>query len=205
MQRVVAWLFFTGLFVSTSFASADLDAYHLAQTAMGSQSKDHLLSIYGKGSGDGIKVWFLTFYDETAKHGARVVVIEDGKIDRVHPADSDGHYDDALHFNPETFHVRVEKAIATAEAYAAKQEIKYTKTNVLLRRPEAGKAPRWEVTLMEHNTPRGIVYTNSLDGAFSQFQLPPKRKGFFQSVGDTFLGIGGDLEEFFTGERTVDR
>ena len=29
--------------------------------------------------------------------------------------------------------------------------------------------------------------------------------GFGDDVKSTFLGIGGDLQEFFTGERTVDK
>ncbi|MEZ5405662.1 MAG: hypothetical protein R3F23_05630 [Verrucomicrobiia bacterium] len=39
----------------------------------------------------------------------------------------------------------------------------------------------------------------------SKKQVPKKKQGFGKSVERTFLGIGGDLEEFFTGERTVDK
>lgn len=33
----------------------------------------------------------------------------------------------------------------------------------------------------------------------------PKQKEFGEGVKDTFLHVGGELQEFFTGDRTVDQ
>jgi hypothetical protein len=78
---------------------------------------------------------------------------------------------------------------------------------------------RWRVQLMDGPTNRGFVFVNTADGTFAMYAPPgsvPAGSGTgggvigdanraANDVKDTFLGIGGDLQEFFTGERTVDQ
>jgi hypothetical protein len=73
------------------------------------------------------------------------------------------------------------------------------------------------VGLVHDGKKLGYVMVNALDDTVADYTPPTTdkngsasssdddSKGFFNKVQKTFLGIGGDLQEFFTGERTVDK
>ncbi len=93
----------------------------------------------------------------------------------------------------------------------------------LLRRNTTEGSLRWRVELLNGAANKGFVFTNAGNGSFALYS-PAGSAGTSHNVstgsdsgvvGDakhlgndvkhTFLGIGGDLQEFFTGERTVDQ
>lgn len=197
-------------FIGWSFSSPESSVYEKAKSVIDEPYRTHVLSMYGKGSTSDVETWYVSFYDPTAASKAKVVVVTKGKIERVYPSECKTSCDDNKSFDPTLNKISVEKAFQAAKLYAEKNQISYDKTRVLLHRPEIGKAPVWRTELYSAGVSRGFVHLNSTDGTFSSYELPsthPKSgaEDFANDVERTFKGIGGDLEEFFTGERTVDR
>jgi hypothetical protein len=107
--------------------------------------------------------------------------------------------------------------LIAAQNYAAKHVIAYDSVRVLLRQTSVNKPFRWRVELLDSGKSKGYVYVNALDDTVAYYAGPSSEKrsssgssddsveGFANDVKNTFLGIGGDLEEFFTGQRTVDK
>jgi len=103
---------------------------------------------------------------------------------------------------------------------AAIRGSRYDNVRALLRMTTTGQDFRWRVQLLDGATNKGFVFVNASNGTFAMYSPPgtvAARGGTSTggAVGDahraandvknTFLGIGGDLQEFFTGERTVDQ
>jgi hypothetical protein len=192
-------------------SSSDQNTYSIARKVIPEPYQTHVISVYGKGTPSELRTWYITFYDPDTELNARVVVIEKDKIQRFHPAEGKSKYRDAMSFDPSLNKFSAEGALSVARDYAQKNQISYDHVNLLLRRPDEGKAPIWRVQLIQGDTSRGSVYLNS-DGTFSHYESSLKEsskdsgaQGFFKDVERTFKGVGGDLEEFFTGERSVDK
>jgi hypothetical protein len=187
----------------------DREAYDLAKGLSVDKYRTHVLSIYGKGSSKEVKTWHINFFDPDSETKGKVVVVENGVVTRSHAAEWKSSYDDALSFDPTLSKVTAEVAMATAKTYAEKNQISYDATTVLLRRTEVGKAPFWRVELRQDGHSKGYIITRSEDGAYANYEQPKKEgsgaENFGNDVQKTFKGIGADLEEFFTGERTVDK
>ncbi len=187
----------------------DREAYDQAKALSVEKDRTHVLSIFGKGSAVDVKTWYVNFYDPDSPSKGRVVVVQDGKVIRSHAAEGRSTYDDDLSFDPTMSKVTSETAMKTAKTYAEHNQIAYNTTTVLLRRPDHGKAPAWRVGLLQDGNSRGFVFVKSEDGALASYAPPSKPekniKDFGRDVESTFRGIGADLEEFFTGERTVDK
>jgi hypothetical protein len=96
----------------------------------------------------------------------------------------------------------------------------YDHVRALLRITTKDQAFRWRVQLLNGSASKGFVFVNASDGTFATYAPPgsiPSKGGTgtggvagdahraANDVKNTFLGIGGDLQEFFTGERTVDQ
>jgi hypothetical protein len=111
-------------------------------------------------------------------------------------------------------------ALAAAQNYAAQHTLAYDNVRALLRMPAANEAFRWRVQLLNGPASKGFVFVNATDGTFAMYAPPGSvstksgtgtggvagdARRAANDVKDTFLGIGGDLQEFFTGERTVDQ
>lgn len=196
-----AWSFIT---------SPEGAAYNTAKTVIDENYKTHVLSIYGKGTLHTIDTWYVTFFDPTSETKAKVVVLKGGKIDRVHPSEYRKSFDDIMSFDPALNKISLEQAFQNTKKYAEINQITYDETRVSLCRPESGKAPVWKVDMRNKGISRGVICTNPQDGTFANYEKTKSvRKSGGDNFGDnvesTFLGVGGDLEEFFTGDRTVDR
>jgi hypothetical protein len=117
-------------------------------------------------------------------------------------------------FDPDLVKVSYGQALAGVKAKAREKAMTFDSVHAYLYRRTAGEGPAWEFELLQGGASRG-VFQLAADGTFAGYQEartasgPVAKKGgaagFFQDVERTFLGIGGDLEEFFTGDRTVDR
>lgn len=206
-------------------AASEQAAYKVARTVIPPERQKQVLSFYGKGTVSEIKTWFVKFFDPGAKSNARIVVVESGKVERSNTAEGQDDNDVKMTFDPAACKAGVDKALKTAATYTKESLIPVDSTRVYLNRPAAGKAPVWTVELWHQNRPQGYIYANTKDGAFAGYRPPasdnhtagtekkssgvPEEKDteneFGQQVKSTMLEIGGDLEEFFTGERTVDK
>jgi hypothetical protein len=209
MKMELAFTIYFTFFQTLGLTTPEGDAYNKAKSVIDQSYQTHVLSIYGKGAPDDVQTWYFTFYDPNSSNKAKTVVIQNNKIDRVHPSESRTIYDDAMSFDPSKNKVNSSRALETAKEYAQKNQISYDSVNILYRRSESGKAPAWRVELLNQGSSRGYVYSDSENGTFAKYDPPRTTEntdsGFARDVERTFRGIGADLEEFFTGERTVDR
>jgi hypothetical protein len=203
----------------TTAVSSASDAFNIAKGGVDSSLRDRVVSLYGVGTPAAIQTWWVIFYDPSVPSHGRVVKVDNGQITRTYEAKGGVVYSDSLTFAASQL-TGEGSALAAAQNYAAQHSLAYDKVRVLLRVTTTGQAFRWRVQLLDGSASKGFVFVNASDGTFAIYTPPgsvPAKSGTStggvagdvhraaNDVKNTFLGIGGDLQEFFTGERTVDQ
>ena len=204
---------------TTPVLSSANDAVNIAKAGVDPGLRDQIVSVYGVGTPAAIQTWWVIFYDPSVPSHGRAVNVNNGQITRTYEAKSGVVYSNLLIFAGSQV-TGAGPALAAAQNYAAQHALAYDNVRALLRVTTTGQAFRWRVQLLNGSASKGFVFVNALDGAFAMYSPPgsvPTKDGSGMGgvVGDahraandvksTFLGIGGDLQEFFTGERTVDQ
>ena len=190
------------------------DAFQTGKTAVKPDLQNKVVSVYGIGTSTAIEKWYIIFYDPSVSSRGRAVLVENHQITKTYPANGGVTYSSALTFDPSKI-TSEGPALDAAQVYATKHNIHYDTVTALLHQTSANKPFRWKIGLLDNGKKKGYVYVNALDGSYASYESPSSEKrssssddtakGFANDVKDTFLGIGGDLQEFFTGERTVDK
>jgi hypothetical protein len=194
------------------------DAFQTARKAVNPEIQTKVVSVYGIGTPEAIQKWYIIFYDPSVPSHGRAVLVENNQITKTYPANGGTTYSAHLTFDPSRI-TSEGPVLSAAQGYAAKHNIAYDTVHALLKQTSVDRPFRWRVELVQGGQGRGFVYVNALDdtvasytpssaetgNASSRSSSDDDVKGFSHDVQKTFLGIGGDLEEFFTGERTVDR
>jgi hypothetical protein len=211
-----------GLVLTSEFAPAQApgtgsvgDAFQVARQAVKPELQTKVVSVYGTGTAAAIDKWYIIFYDPAVASHGRAVLVENQKIAKTYPANGGVTYSKDLTFDPSRI-TSEGPALSAAKGYAAKHKITYDSVHALLKQTAVNKPFRWRVELMREGQSRGYVYVSALDDSVASYASPSSAAqkkandssdsgGFANDVKSTFLGIGGDLEEFFTGERTVDK
>jgi hypothetical protein len=195
------------------------DAVNVAKDGVDASLRDRIVSVYGVGTPTAIHTWWVIFYDPSVASHGRAVQVDNGRITRTYEANGGVVYGDTLTFSGAQV-TGEGPALAAAQSYAAQHALAYDHVRALLRVTTADQSLRWRVQIMDGSRPRGFVFVNAADGSFAMYAPPgsvpvhhssntggvvgdAKRAG--NDVKDTFLGIGGDLQQFFTGDRTVDQ
>ena len=187
-------------------------AFEVARAAVKPELQTKVVSVYGTGTTAAIDKWYIIFYDPAVASHGRAVLVENGKIAKTYVANGGVTYSKDLTFDPSRISSEI-PALDAAKGYAAKHKITYDAVHALLKEAALNKPFRWRVEMLHDGHSRGFVYVNALDDSVASYQSPSAQKkssssdsgGFGDDVKSTFLGIGGDLQEFFTGERTVDK
>ena len=194
-------------------------AVDVAKDGVDPRLQDRIVSVYGVGTPAAITKWWVIFYDPSVPSHGRAVKVENGAITRTYEAKGGVVYLKELTF-PRSRVSGEGKALADSQIYAAQHAIAYDGVRALLRLTTSRQTLEWRVELMDAGVNKGFVFSDASDGAFAMYSPPsaePSATGESTGglVGDakhlgndvkrTFLGIGGDLQEFFTGERTVDQ
>ena len=188
-------------------------AFQTAQQAVDPKVQTKVVSLYGVGTPNAIQKWYIIFYDPVVPSHGRAVLVENNQISKTYPANGGTTYSSNLTFDPSRI-TSEGPALSAAQGYAAKHNIAYDSVTVLLKQTSLNKPFRWRVGLIDNHQVQGYVLVNALDDTVAAYVPPSSGKnsttdksdqGFANDVKNTFLGIGGDLEEFFTGERTVDK
>jgi hypothetical protein len=194
------------------------EAFQTARQAMNPEIQTKVVSLYGVGTSAAIQKWYIIFYDSSVPTHGRAVLVENNQIVKTYAANGGTTYSANLTFDPSRI-TSEGPVLSAAQAYAAKHNIAYDSVHALLKQTSVDKPFRWRVELIQSGQSRGFVYVNALDDSVASYSpsstgtgsvsskssSDDSAKGFSRNVQKTFLGIGGDLEEFFTGERTVDR
>lgn len=197
-------------------------AFQIARTAVNPELQTKVVSLYGLGTPDAIQKWYIIFYDPSVASHGRAVLVQNGQIVKTYEANGGTTYSGHLAFDPSRI-TSDQLALNAAENYAAKHNIAYNNVRALLKQTSVNKPFRWRIELMDSGESRGFVMVNAVDDTVADYVSPNSAKAsggsgshstgsvagdaeqFGNDVKDTFLGIGGDLQQFFTGERTVDR
>ena len=215
---LTATLAFLGLVLLSGTASAQdsgtvASAFQVARPAVKPELQTKVVSVYGTGSASAIDKWYVIFYDPSVASHGRAVLVENGKISKTYVANGGATYSKDLTFDPSRITSEA-PALSAAQTYATKHKITYDSVHALLKETALNKPFRWRVELLHDGHTRGFVYVNALDDTVAAYESPAAKKksssssdsdDFGDGVKSTFLGIGGDLQEFFTGERTVDK
>ena len=200
--------------------SSAKDAVNIASGSVDSSIRGQVVSVYGIGTPAAVQTWWVIFYDPSVASHGRAVKIDNGQVTRTYEANGGVIYSDGLTFAPGSV-TGEHRALTTAQNYAAKHALAYDSVRVLLRVTAPGEGLRWRVELYDGTKNRGFVFVNATDGTFAMYAPPGAVSTHGSSstgggvagdvnraandVKNTFLGIGGDLQQFFTGERTVDQ
>lgn len=190
-------------------------ALDIAKDGVDASLRGRLVSLYGTGTPTAMQKWWVMYYDPSVSSNGRAVKVENNQITRTYAAQGGVTYDDALVFPPGQVTSEL-PALTAAQAYADQHHLIYDHARVLLRVTSQKQPLRWRIELLKGTDNQGFVFVNAADGTFAMYAPPEEEShhdggiaGDFERAGDTvkntFLGIGGDLEEFFTGDRTVDQ
>ncbi len=195
-------------------------AVAVAKTGVDVSMQSHVVSVYGTGTPAAIQTWYVIFYDPSVPSHGHAIRVDNGQITKSYEAKGGVVYSDALAFDPGQ--VTAEgPALSAAQNYAAQHAIAYDHVRALLRQTSGQPNLRWRMELMNGAKAKGFVFVNANDGSFAMFAPPNAVHSssassgtggvagdavqFGHDVKNTFLGIGGDLQEFFTGDRMVDQ
>jgi hypothetical protein len=194
-------------------------AFQVARKSVSPEMQTKVISVYGLGTPAAIDKWYVIFYDPTVPSHGHAVLIQNGQVVKSYEAQGGVTYRAKLTFDPSRI-TGEEPALNAAQNYAAKHHIAYTGVRALLKQTSLEKPLRWRIEMMNAGTSEGFVLVNASDDTFAAYI--PHTSGssgtsssdggvvgdaehFGNQVKDTFLGVGGDLQQFFTGERTVDQ
>jgi hypothetical protein len=192
-------------------------AFGVAKDGVDAELRGRVVSVYGTGSPSGIDTWWVIFYDPSAASHGKAVRVENGQIVRSYEAKGGVIYGDTLTFPPSDIR-GVGGALHVAGDYAARHSIPYDHVRVLLRVTTHDQEPRWRIQLLDGGASRGFVFVRAAEGTFAHYEpsshqhsggsgdsVSANAQAAGNDIKNTFLGIGGDLQQFFTGERTVDQ
>ncbi len=163
------------------------------------------------------RFWWLRFYDDQLFLKLRAIMIIGPEIIRnVEPGNIFDGGDKRYIIEPDLLKVDSDKCIAFMEKAARENNIPLYSRDVRLEKPHTEETnPIWYFTWHDEKggtlgkisisaTTAKVIEIVGLRIKTPRFQSVA-RKTAGQEVEDTFLGIGGDMEEFFTGKRTVDK
>jgi len=177
----------------------------------------HLLSMESEHATLRPRYWWIRFFDDSAFLKVRAIhMIGPDIIENVRPANPfDGGDADHVIF-PDSLKVDSEKCIKFMEKSAKDSGIPLHSLNIKLEKLYPGESnPIWMFEWLDENDDKlGTINISATTGKVTEIVglkiRDPKfanvsKKTFSQSVEDTFVGVGADLEETFTGKRTVDK
>jgi hypothetical protein len=203
-------------------------AFQVARGAVKPDLQTKVISLYGIGTPDLIQKWYIIFYDPTVPSHGRSVFVQNGQVVKTYEARGGVIYSSHLTFDPSRI-TEEQPALNAAQNYATHHHIAYNSVRALLKQTSATRPFRWRIELLDSGESRGFVLINAVDDTVASFVPPAVHHGsssasaattksasasdsvesdatrFGDDVKNTFLGIGGDLQQFFTGERTVDK
>jgi len=211
MNRWLTLLSVPFLFTTLSCSRGTAGPVETARTAVDEKIRKEVLMIKARGPAEAPDAWTVYFYDASLPNKTRIARVVNGKLEQMGPADHKQVAKSERVFDPDLVKVTYSQALAEVKTKAQEMAMTFDTVSAYLYRRTPGEAPTWDLELFQAGASRGHFQLEA-DGTFARYQeakpVVAKKSGaagFFQDVENTFLGIGGDLEEFFTGERTVDQ
>ncbi|MEI6351995.1 MAG: hypothetical protein WCP06_12925 [Verrucomicrobiota bacterium] len=184
---------------------------------------NRVLEVKGRSGDPQPELWTILLDDQLARGGVREIEVSNGRIvsERT-PVKTYSGSAAGIAMNFQKLNLDSEGAFAIAETEAKNASLGFDSVDYNLHCEDAASAPTWVIQLLDSQqrsvgsvtiaADTGTVLAKDLGdarqdgdrasetgekaGGFSKFQHDVKR---------SFLHVGGDLEKFFTGRRTIDR
>jgi len=200
-------------------------AYQALRTVGSERSQallNNVIEVKGRNGTPQPTSWTVLLNDPLARGGVREIEVSKGHITSERtPVKAYSGQGEGIVLNFKLLNLDSEGAFAVAEAEARAANIGFYGADYLLRCDDAGNAPVWVIQLLDeqqHNkgsvsiaADTGAVITKTFGGEKTKgsWVAGGGLKGhlirFSDSVGRSILHAGGAVEEFLTGERTVDK
>src|SRR3989338_3079220 len=171
MKQILFFAIFLSLGWRVEALSEDKAAYEVAKSVIPEAQQKKVISFFGRGTPTEIKMWFIKFQDSQNPSNVRVVVVENGKVERQNTVEGQPT-ETKLLFDPASCKAGVKTALKTAAAYARESVIPFDSTRVYLNRFGSDKPPVWTVELIDEGRSQGFIYANAKEGGFSGYRSP---------------------------------
>lgn len=203
------------------------DTSYQALRTIGSERSQALLQnvieVKGRDGTPQPRVWTILLNDPMARGGVREIEVSNGHVTSERtPIKTYSGQGDGIVLNFQKLNLDSKGAFALAETEARQAKIGFFSVDYNLRCEEAGGTPVWMVQLLDDqqhsvgsvriaadtgaivsSTFTKVIDTKSEWAAGGGLNGRIKRAG--ESVGQSMKHAGGAMQEFFTGERTIDR
>jgi len=181
-----------------------------------------VIEVKGRNGASQPDVWTVLLNDPLARGGVREIEVSKGHIvsERT-PVKTYGGQAEEILLNFTLLNLDSDGAFAVAEAEARNAKIGFYGADYLLRSGENGAAPLWVVQLLDRQqhslgsvniaADTGTVIDKTFGGKTTKGAwaagggLKGRLVRFSDAVGRSMRHAGGSMEEFFTGERTLDK
>ncbi len=206
-------------------ASAGETAYQALRTVGAERSKEllnHVIEVKGRNGAPQPTVWTVLLNDPLARGGVREIEISKGRVvsERT-PVKAYIGQGEGIVLNFTRLNLDSEGAFAVAEEEARNAKVGFFGVDYLLRCDDNGSAPVWVLQLLDpqqHSlgsvsiaADTGAVVAKTFSGKTTKGSwaagggLKGRLVRFSDSVGRSMRHVGGNVEEFMTGERTLDK
>lgn len=184
---------------------------------LGGDAANNLLSMESEHGHLRPRYWWIRYYDPTLFLKLRAIKMIGPEMNRNEiPGNPFDGGDKNFIIPPENLKYDSEKCIAFMEKAAKESNIPLHSLNARLDKPHPGESnPIWFFEWFDdQGKSLGSMSISAATGKVTEIVglkikatrfKSVSKKTFSENVSDTFLGVGADMEEFFTGKRTVDQ
>jgi hypothetical protein len=218
MRTLLNLIAFTVLASGITAAEKPMTAFEVlkeTQKQLGPKYAKTFLSMESDGAKVRPRYWWVRFYDDSLWLKIRAVhMVGPDMIENKVPANILDGGNKELIIQQEQLKYDSEKCIAFIEKAAKENGIALHALNIKLVKPHPGESNQiWTFEWLDENDRNiGKLSISATTGRVTEIVglkiKDPRLQGvskkkLSENVEDTFLGIGADLEEFFTGKRTI--
>jgi len=200
-------------------------AYQALRTVGAERSKtllNNVIEVKGRNGAPQPEVWTVLLNDPLARGGVREIEVSKGHIvsERT-PVRAYSGQGEGIVLNFTLLNLDSQGAFAVAETEARNAKIGFYGADYLLRCEDNGSAPIWVVQLLDQQqhslgsvsiaADSGTVVAKTFGGKTPQESgaanggVKEHLVRFSESVGRSVRHVSGNVEEFLTGERTLDK
>ena len=192
-----------------------LKALKVAANTVPQNVRNQLVRIVGENGSLHPSTWQVVFYDPSADMDLRIITVSRGEIvTNEEPWAMLENVNLSSCMNLRDVKLDSKEVINGVHKLCYENKIPVYFMDVRLAKLQKGNVtPLWECVIKNaRNNSLGTIWISAKTGKILQtedIELTPQsklraEKSFGQSFVDSFLGLGANMEEFFTGDRTVD-
>ncbi|MDZ4815297.1 MAG: hypothetical protein SGI71_03415 [Verrucomicrobiota bacterium] len=217
INRFSLTFLFTCIFSALTYAGGGATAYdaiHTAQKNVRPDLVNHVIEVRGSNGNPNPRKWEVVFFDPKISGKKLVIEVNNNQMTKERrPSDllKDLSVNNVIEVN--RLKVDSDGAFKIAQKVAQEEnKLMIARAHYVLRKlePKKGSSAAWFIKVYDsqgHDLGELVIsaYTGKILRTKKLYHDGERAKNFGEKVEETFLGIGGELEETFTGKRTVDK